>query len=343
VRPKQACRSPPDEHLARRHARAGPRSTDALSSDGDGPCIVMRLASQSTAALAPSMVDCPLAGVASWPLPAGYASGPSDGRHARRIASRQVCCVAIASEQPEPRPHVAQTHRRRLSCNLQAISPFRFYSHNSATQETHFSQSRDRPATKGYSETTGRQRMATIRRRRRYKALQNPVLLEPGTSSTRMNAQHANAALRALLDSQENRTKMARFRDVALTVDELVTSGVKREVIRQTLASQGLELTPGAFKTYLERWRAERSDLNIQSAAAPAVRAARPAPMADSAHLSGQTPSALSRDAAPPPAARSIREIRQAEVDFAGADKWHRERVRQRQAEQRRASAGPQP
>jgi hypothetical protein len=146
------------------------------------------------------------------------------------------------------------------------------------------------------------------------------------------NASRVTAALDALLDSPGDRSKMARFRDIAAHVDRLVRAGVKRQAIVKTLAEHGLDLTQAQLKSYLGRWRAEAQH-QVELTSTRAESQQHPQPTDATArepaqHLSSAQPPAASdagESEAPPRSGRSIRAIRTAEVDFAGADRWYRE------------------
>lgn len=135
-------------------------------------------------------------------------------------------------------------------------------------------------------------------------------------------------ALDALLELPNARTKMGQFRDVAPTVERLVQAGVKRPAILKTLADHGLELTPAQLKSYLGRWRTERKAAVAPSSPLPAQDQKHPpdTAQAQSVHHPAVAPPLPPNTPPPPPhSGRSIREIRNAEVDFAAAERWYRE------------------
>ena len=67
--------------------------------------------------------------------------------------------------------------------------------------------------------------------------------------------------LETLANGAENRSKTARLRDVIQQVETALHAGVKRTVIRDELAAQGLEMTLQTFDSALKRIRRERTKL----------------------------------------------------------------------------------
>lgn len=87
-----------------------------------------------------------------------------------------------------------------------------------------------------------------------------------------MTEHSATEALRALAQGSENRSKIARLRDVLAEIENAQRSGVSNSKIVETLNGQGFGLTVKTFGTMLFRLRQERAKQTTTAPAAPSVK-----------------------------------------------------------------------
>lgn len=241
---------------------------------------------------------------------------------------------------------VAQINRRSLSCTLLSTSVPRFTGRSppragcgSDAAERHI-----RPSASQHGRDASPVCRQSTRRHAAQRTQNGPISAASQPMTT--GATSVLDALDALLESHVDRSKMARFRDVAEKVDHLLRAGVKRPAVLRTLTAHGLELTPAQFKSYLARWRSEQGHADQGGGPRPSAPAATPSSTtaASAQEVSAAGPGSQTAPVSDTPrptanAARSIREIRNAEVDFAAADQWYRDRQRQRRAERQASRA----
>ena len=78
--------------------------------------------------------------------------------------------------------------------------------------------------------------------------------------------------LETLANGAENRSKTARLRDVIQQVETALHAGVKRTIIRDELAAQGLDMTLQTFDSALKRIRRERTKLTPAASVIPGAQ-----------------------------------------------------------------------
>lgn len=73
-------------------------------------------------------------------------------------------------------------------------------------------------------------------------------------------ADSVTMALRALTHGQAGRSETARLRDIFDDVEAAIQSGVRRDVVLETLNAKGFTMTVTCFRSALQRIRKERKD-----------------------------------------------------------------------------------
>jgi len=94
------------------------------------------------------------------------------------------------------------------------------------------------------------------------------------------DTKQARAALQALAEASDKRTKMGRFRELLPQIEATHRAGVPHQQILETLKQQGLDLTPKAYSVMLYRARQDKEKGGTQYLAAPIHAPAAPAPIA---------------------------------------------------------------
>lgn len=93
------------------------------------------------------------------------------------------------------------------------------------------------------------------------------------------DTKQAMAALQALAEASDKRTKMGRFRELLPQIEATHRAGVPHQQILETLKLQGLDLTPKAYSVMLYRARQDKEKGGAQyQQAAPIAAPAAPAP-----------------------------------------------------------------
>lgn len=92
------------------------------------------------------------------------------------------------------------------------------------------------------------------------------------------DTKQAMAALQALAEASDKRTKMGRFRELLPQIEATHRAGVPHQQILETLKQQGLDLTPKVYSVMLYRARQDKEKGGTQYQAAPIAAPAAPAP-----------------------------------------------------------------
>lgn len=83
------------------------------------------------------------------------------------------------------------------------------------------------------------------------------------------DTKQARAALQALAEASDKRTKMGRFRELLPQIEATHRAGIPHQQILETLKQQGLDLTPKAYSVMLYRARQDKEKGGPTYLAAP--------------------------------------------------------------------------